>query len=156
MKSNINVKIEDGTELDVFRALLEIHGKDTVMGFDDSFDENDVVDSGTAVYSPEDAKWFLTKKEMDNTIDVYRYLSLVFLGDSEDRPSALRQNFLSVDRKVAMTSEGLFYKVGETIHYGGAAEAAEILDFDIKDGSVVAITSGFEADLDTVYLADEF
>lgn len=47
----------------------------------------------------------------------------------------LRQNFLSVDKKIAINSFGSYYKVGEEVGHEGAEDKAIIESFSIDEES---------------------
>ena len=73
-----------------------------------------------------------------------------------ERAQDLKQNFLSVDKKIAMNSDGDYFRVGDIVHHEGApeAETANILSFDIdiESEEVLVYTSRGTCHLDFIYI----
>lgn len=67
----------------------------------------------------------------------------------------LRQNFLSVDKKIARDSYGTFFKVGETVGHEGTEgnETAVITSFEIDEESkeIKVFTTRGHCHLDFIY-----
>lgn len=77
---------------------------------------------------------------------------------SEEREEHLRQNFLSVDKKVAMDSYGTYFKVGDVVGHEGAPEEerATISKFEIDEESaeVLVHTNMGTCHLDFIYIPE--
>lgn len=54
-----------------------------------------------------------------------------------------KQNFISVDKKTARNSYGIYYTVGETVKHSGAEDTALIMSFelDLESNEVRVLTS---------------
>jgi hypothetical protein len=67
LRSN-NIYLANIDEIEKFRELLERNCEDTVLGWDDSYDEDEAVESGYISYDEEFDDYTLTKDEPEQFI----------------------------------------------------------------------------------------